>query len=65
MKRGLLCRSSREHQLARAFAGKNDGVHFVLGVRGHPRMELVDPFNQISLDAELALEDEQGTSLGN
>jgi hypothetical protein len=43
MNRGLLCRSSREHQLARALAGKNDGVHFVLGVTGHPRMELVDP----------------------
>ena len=64
MNRGLLCRSSREHQLARAFAGKNDGVHFGLGVFGHPRMELVDPLIR-SAKMLRSIEDEQGDVFGN
>ena len=59
MTRGLLCRSSHEHQLACAFAGKNDCVHFVLGVPGHPRMELVDPLIR-SAKMLSSIEDEQG-----
>ena len=64
MTRGLLCRSSREHQLARAFAGKNDGVHFGLGVLCHPRMELVYPLIR-SAKMLRSIEDEQGDVFGN
>ncbi|NQW54386.1 MAG: hypothetical protein HQ465_24395 [Rhodospirillales bacterium] len=64
MNRGLLCRSSREHQLAHAFAGKNDGVHFVVGVLGHLRAELVDPLIR-SAKMLCSIEDEQGDVFGN
>ena len=64
MNRGPLCRASREHQLARAFAGKNDGVHFGLGVLGHPRMELVDPLMR-SAKMLRSIEDEKGEAFGN
>ncbi len=64
MNRGLLCRSSREHQLARAFAGKNDGVHFVVGVLGHLCTELVDPLIR-SAKMLRSIEDEQGDVFGN
>ena len=48
----------------RALAGKNDGVHFGLGVPGHPSMELVDPLIR-SAKMLRSIEDEQGEAFGN
>jgi hypothetical protein len=64
MNRGLLCRSSLKHQLTHAPAGKNDGVHFVVGVLGHLCTELVDPLIR-SAKMLRSIEDEQGDAFGN